>query len=105
MRSLPPGGSAFPFPRPPTGRRGGLFGAMKGGHNAENHNHNDVGAFLLYVDGEPAVVDVGNMVYTAKTFGPERYTLVITRSRNHNLPLFGEEVQSTGRTLGARVVR
>lgn len=87
------------------GRRGGLFGAMKGGHNAENHNHNDVGAFLLYVDGEPAVVDVGNMVYTAKTFGPERYTLFNTRSRNHNLPLIGEYEQAAGRTHCARDVR
>ena len=87
------------------GRRGGLFCAMKGGHNAENHNHNDVGAFLLYADGEPAVVDVGNMVYTAKTFGPERYTLFNTRSKNHNLPLIGQSEQAAGRAHCARDVR
>lgn len=87
------------------GRRGGLFCAMKGGHNAENHNHNDVGAFLLYADGEPAVVDAGNMVYTAKTFGPERYTLFNTRSKNHNLPLIGESEQAAGRAHCARDVR
>jgi len=76
--------------------RGGLYAAVKGGHNAESHNHNDVGSFLLYLDGEPAVVDAGNMVYTAKTFGPDRYTLWNTRSRNHNLPLIGGCEQYAG---------
>ena len=76
--------------------RNGLYAAVKGGHNAESHNHNDVGTFLLFVDGEPAVVDAGNMVYTAKTFSAERYTLWNTRSRNHNLPLVGGMEQRAG---------
>lgn len=67
--------------------RNGLYAAIKGGNNAESHNHNDIGTFILYLDGEPTVVDAGNMVYTAKTFGDERYTLWNTRSRNHNIPL------------------
>ncbi|MBP3427020.1 MAG: heparinase II/III family protein [Clostridia bacterium] len=77
-------------------RRGGLYAAIKGGSNNESHNHNDVGAFILYAGGEPQVVDMGNMVYTAKTFGPERYTLLNTRSMNHNVPLIGGVEQCEG---------
>lgn len=60
-----------------------------GGHNGEQHNHNDVGSFMLYMDGEPAVVDAGNMIYTAKTFSDQRYELWNIRSRNHNVPIIG----------------
>lgn len=85
-------------------RRGGMYAAVKGGHNAENHNHNDVGSFVVFADGEPQIVDMGNMVYTARTFGPERYTLVNTRSRNHNVPLIGGTEQAAGRERAARDV-
>lgn len=81
--------------------RAGIYAAIKGGHNGENHNHNDVGSFLLYVDGKPAVIDLGNMTYTAKTFGPERYTLCNTRSCNHNLPVIGGVEQAAGRAYAA----
>lgn len=85
-------------------RKNGLYVAIKGGHNAENHNHNDVGSFLLYADGEPHIVDAGNLVYTAKTFGEERYTLWNTRSINHNLPLIGTVEQQNGPAFAAREV-
>ena len=85
-------------------RFGGLYAAIKGGCNAESHNHNDVGTFVVYVDGEPAIVDMGNKVYTAKTFSPERYTIDNTRSRNHNVPLIGEIEQHEGREYAARGV-
>lgn len=84
---------------------GTLYVACKGGHNGENHNHNDVGTFLLFHRGEPVIVDAGNMVYTAKTFSQERYTLWNTRSRNHNLPLIGGVEQAPGREYAARDVR
>jgi hypothetical protein len=85
-------------------RKDGLYAAVKGGHNGENHNHNDVGSFLLYVDDGPEIVDAGNMVYTAKTFGPERYTLWNTRSINHNVPLIAGFEQQPGREYAARDV-
>ena len=86
-------------------RHGGLFAAIKGGHNAESHNHNDVGTFIVYLDGEPAIVDAGNMVYTAKTFqDATRYTLWNTRSTNHNLPLIGEWEQAPGEAYAAQNV-
>lgn len=88
-----------------TWRKTGLFLAAKGGHNGESHNHNDVGSFILYADGEPCVVDAGNMVYTAKTFSDVRYTLFNTRSRNHNLPLIGGREQCEGAAYAARDVQ
>ena len=84
----------------------GLILCAKGGHNGESHNHNDVGSFMLYADGEPEIMDVGNMVYTAKTFVDEtRYTLFNTRSMNHNLPLIGASEQQAGRANCARDVK
>lgn len=84
--------------------RGGMILAAKGGHNGESHNHNDVGSFMLYVRGEPAVVDAGNMIYTAKTFSDRRYELWNVRSRNHNLPLIGGMEQQPGREHAASQV-
>ena len=31
----------------------GLYLAAQGGHNAESHNHNGVGNFLVYANGAP----------------------------------------------------
>ena len=85
-------------------RRGRLALCCKGGHNGENHNHNDTGSFMAYVDGEPLLVDAGNMTYTAKTFSAERYTLWHTRSAFHNLPLIGETEQGAGNQFAATEV-
>ncbi len=85
-------------------RSGPFTLCAKGGHNGENHNHNDVGSFTLFLDGEPQVVDAGNMVYTARTFSPERYTLWNTRSAYHNLPLIGGHEQLPGEGYAARDV-
>ena len=84
--------------------KGPFLLACKGGHNGENHNHNDVGSFILFVNGEPAVVDAGNMVYTAKTFSADRYSLWNVRAAFHNLPLIGDEEQRPGREYAAERV-
>nr|MBR4281310.1 heparinase II/III family protein [Clostridia bacterium] len=76
--------------------------AMKGGHNAENHNHNDVGSFLLAVNGRMQVVDAGNMVYTARTFSHRRYELWNCRSAYHNVPVIGKYEQQPGVQYAAR---
>lgn len=62
----------------------GFCVALKGGHNAESHNHNDIGQLYLYKDGKPVIVDMGAMTYTKKTFGPERYTIMAMRSLYHS---------------------
>lgn len=65
----------------------GLYLAVKGGHNDESHNHNDIGHFLVYSDGKPFLIDVGVGTYTAKTFSPERYDIWTMQSAYHNVPL------------------
>ena len=64
----------------------GLFLSAKGGHNDEGHNHNDIGTFVVALDGDPVLVDVGVGEYDRATFGPDRYSIWTMRSAYHNLP-------------------
>lgn len=82
----------------------GILAVMKGGHNAESHNHNDVGSFLLMAGGDMQVVDAGNMVYTAKTFSAQRYELWNCRAMYHNVPIIGDCEQQPGQQYAARDV-
>lgn len=86
-----------------------LIAAMKGGHNAESHNHNDVGSFLVAMASgddplDMGVVDAGNMVYTSKTFSDRRYELWNCRSIYHNVPIIGGMEQQPGGQYAARDV-
>ncbi|MDF9797486.1 hypothetical protein OKW21_002749 [Catalinimonas alkaloidigena] len=83
----------------------GLFLAAQGGHNAESHNHNDVGNFIVYVDGQPAIIDVGVEEYTAKTFSPQRYEIWTMQSAYHNVPTINGFMQLPGRKYAARDVK
>ena len=82
----------------------GLCLAAKGGHNAESHNHNDVGSFVVYVDGCPFLIDLGVESYTRKTFSPERYDIWTMQSQYHNLPTINGVQQSPGREFQATAV-
>ena len=83
----------------------GLYVAAKGGHNAESHNHNDVGNFIVYVDGSPALVDAGVGTYTRKTFSDQRYEIWTMQSAYHNLPTINGVMQKDGREYAARNVK
>lgn len=83
------------------GSNAGLFLAAKGGHNAESHNHNDVGNFIVYTDGYPAVIDAGVETYTAKTFSSSRYEIWTMQSVYHNLPTINGVMQMNGRDFEA----
>ncbi len=78
--------------------------ATHGGHNAESHNHNDVGDFLLYLNGEPVIIDAGRGNYTARTFSAQRYELWFTQSNYHNLPIVNGLGQENGREFEAAQV-
>jgi hypothetical protein len=82
----------------------GLYLATHGGHNAESHNHNDVGDFIVYANGEPVIIDAGRGNYTARTFSSERYELWFTRSDYHNLPIINGVTQNVGRSFEATEV-
>ena len=79
----------------------GLFLAAKGGNNAESHNHNDVGNYIIYLDGEPFVVDAGVETYSRRTFSPERYDIWTMQSRYHNTAVIGEMDQLPGAACAA----
>jgi hypothetical protein len=82
----------------------GLTLAIKGGHNGEHHNHNDVGSFVVALNGVPVVVDAGRPTYTAQTFGPDRYSLWTMQSAWHSTPQLGGTQQGVGREHRARDV-
>lgn len=61
---------------------------VKGGNNGENHNHLDVGEFLVYNNGKPLFVDMGVGVYTKFTFHPEtRYDQLGIGTQYHNVAI------------------
>lgn len=74
----------------------GFFFAAKGGHNAESHNHNDLGTCVLYFNGKPCLVDIGRETYTAKTFSSRRYEIWTMQSQYHNLPKINGIDQKAG---------
>lgn len=78
--------------------------AAKAGDNGDSHNHNDVGSFTLYKDGQPFLIDVGVESYTAKTFSANRYDIWTMQSAYHNLPTFGGVMQRDGEAFAARDV-
>lgn len=79
----------------------GLTVAVKGGHNAESHNHNDIGSFLVYAAGRPLLIDVGVGTYVRQTFSPERYEIWTMQSQYHNLPTVRGVMQKDGRAFRA----
>ena len=87
-----------------TARRGNLYVAMKGGHNGESHNHNDVGSFIVYANGKPLFIDPSVGEYTAKTFSKERYDIWTMQSGYHNLPQINGTDQKDGKSFAAKVV-
>lgn len=83
------------------GSADGLFVAAKGGHNAESHNHNDIGNYVVYYNGLPLLIDVGRGTYTRKTFSDKRYDIWYNRSDYHNVPTINGITQHPGHTFKA----
>ncbi|MHC4503545.1 MAG: hypothetical protein ACYTFI_09590 [Planctomycetota bacterium] len=79
--------------------------ALKGGHNAEHHNHNDVGSYVVVVGTGGVLVDPGAEVYTARTFSGRRYDSKVLNSWGHPVPVVAGKLQKTGRKACGRVVR
>ena len=82
----------------------GMFLAAKGGNNNEMHNHNDVGNFMVYYDGEPVIIDTGVGIYTKQTFSQDRFKLWFMQSGYHNLPSFDGVDQHNGERFTATSV-
>ena len=67
----------------------------KAGHNQEQHNHNDVGSFLISKNNGVTFCDPGVGQYTKQYFSPERYELMLCSSRGHSVPIINGKYQST----------
>ena len=83
----------------------GIFLAVQGGHNAESHNHNDIGNFMVYAGGTPVFVDAGVGSYTAQTFSSRRYELWNMQSGWHNCPTINGVMQKEGLSYKANDVQ
>ena len=74
----------------------GLFIAIKGGHNHESHNHNDVGQFVIAKNGRFIVLDLGSATYDKKTFSKQRYENYPQSGLSHNPLVFNGIPQEAG---------
>lgn len=95
---------AWLFSRHVSTNGGSYSFAAKGGHNAEPHNHNDVGHFLLHADGQAYLADLGSGKYTADYFGKGRYAIWCNGSQGHSVPIVNESHQQAGQQFQAKVV-
>ena len=83
----------------------GLYLSAKGGHNGESHNHNDVGNFIVYLDGQPLFIDFGTEEYKAQTFSAQRFELWYLQSQYHNCPTINGVMQRDDQAYHARDVQ
>lgn len=77
---------------------------IKAGHNDENHNHNDVGSFILHVGDETLLTDPGRGLYTRDYFNDRRYENVFATSCSHSVPRIGGQLQKTGREFCGEIL-
>ena len=77
---------------------------VKGGHNAEFHNHNDVGSYAVMFGNVMMAGDPGGTQYTALTFSPKRYTLPLLASYGHPVPVLNGCYQQQGREYAAKIM-
>ncbi|MFA6959714.1 MAG: heparinase II/III family protein [Opitutaceae bacterium] len=80
--------------------------AAKGGFNEEHHNHNDLGSFILNVDGVALITEIGAPEYTRDFFrGETRYSFIAARSLGHSLPVINGQEQANGVDFKAKILR
>ncbi len=82
--------------REKAGSTDGMYVAVLAANNGRSHSHNDVGNFVIYLDGQPVTIDVGVEAYTAKTFSKDRYSIWTMQSAYHNLPTVGGVMEHNG---------
>lgn len=90
--------------RPAEGSGCRLGAALKGGNNAENHNHNDIGSFVVVLGERPILLDPGAETYSARTFSARRYESKLLNSFGHPVPVVAGKLQMTGRDSRAEVL-
>ena len=70
--------------------------ACKAGYNAEPHNHNDIGSFMISQNGKVTFTDLGKAEYTRQYFSGERYKQLVCSSLGHSVPILNGTAQVKG---------
>ncbi|MBR5507576.1 MAG: heparinase II/III family protein [Clostridia bacterium] len=80
--------------------------AAKCGHNLEQHNHNDVGSFVIATDDGQILCDIGALEYTKENFDYEntRYKLFHNSSEGHCVPIIDGKAQKYGKEYCGEVL-
>lgn len=78
--------------------------AVKGGHNNEMHNQNDVGNIIVHHHQTSLVADIGRGRYTRQYFADGRYEYFVNTSLGHSLPMPNSCVQLSGEACAASVL-
>ena len=73
-----------------------LIIAIKAGDNDEPHNQNDVGSFIVAVDGMVFLCDPGAGLYSKDYFSAKRYENIFCNSYGHSVPRIAGMLQATG---------
>ncbi len=81
-----------------------LGAAFKAGNNGEAHNHNDEGTFVIVTGNSAPITDIGSEIYTASTFGEDRYKSPANNSYGHSVPVVNGQLQKTGKDAQAKVL-
>lgn len=86
--------------------RGNFSGfALKGGHNGEPHNHNDLGQLILHGGGENLLCDLGAGMYSKAYFQEGRESIINISSGGHSVPVIGGHMQKSGPSYSAKVLK
>ena len=76
--------------------------AVKGGNNGEEHNHNDVGSFIVISDRQQILCDLGAPEYNAK-YNNERYSVLNASSLGHSVPIVNGCAQKEGKEYSGKL--
>lgn len=91
--------------RPAEGTACRMGVSFKGGHNNENHNHNDVGSYAVVVGDQTMAGEMGGPYsYPGDYFGGKGYTYPIKNSFGHPVPKVDGKLQKDGGKARAVVV-
>jgi hypothetical protein len=91
--------------RPAAGGECRMGVALKGGNNAEHHNHNDLGSYVVVIGEKCVLLDPGREQYTARTFSAKRYESKLLNSYGHSVPVVAGQLQREGAAARAKVAR
>ena len=90
--------------RPADGQSSCLSAAIKAGGNG-SHSHNDIGSFVIAVQGKQVVGDPGGpYAYDDKTFGPHRFDRKLLNSYGHSVPVVGGQLQLDATKIQPKVI-